>query len=209
MLCGCASGPESPSTPAETLTAFARALNEGDLASAYALMSEDYRRQVSFEAWRRSLEGNSQEVIELSNSLSHVRGPAREQALFDHQGHGDLVLVRDGERWLLATDPARFYDQSTPRSALHAFVRALERKRYDVLLRLVPNADKEGMTTSSLEQTWSGSQRDEIERLLSNLRSHLDQPIEVAGNHATLPYGQRMRVQFLREDGVWKIEDPE
>jgi hypothetical protein len=209
MLSGCATGPEQPRTPEATVIAFARSLSEGNLLAAYGLMSDDYRSRVSFESWKKSLEANSQEVAELSNSLSHVRGPAREQAVFDHEGQSDLVLVRNGEQWQLATDPARFYDQSTPRSALRAFVRALERKRYDVLLRLVPNADKEGMTTKSLEQTWGGSQRDEIERLLNNLRNQLDQPIEIAGNHATLPYGQRMRVQFLREDGHWKIEDPE
>jgi hypothetical protein len=209
VLCACAGRSDGPDTPETTVVAFARALSEGKLAAAYALMSADYRKRVSFEDWEKMVSENSQEVVETSNALSHVRGPASKQASLDYQGKGDLVLVQSGERWFIASDLARFYDQSSPRSALRAFVRALERKRYDVLLRLVPNADREGMTTASLEQTWGGSERDQIERLLNNLRNNLEQPIEVVGNHATLPYGQGMRVQFVREDGAWKIEDPE
>ena len=205
----CATSAASPASPESTVTSFARALNEGNLRTAYALMSDEYRSRVSYEAWQKLLEENTQEVIEISNSLSRVRGPARVRANLDHEGEGDLVLIEREGRWFVATDVARVYDQSTPRSALRAFVRAIEHDRYDVVLRLVPNADKEGMTTASLEEAWSGRGRDEIERVLANLQHHLDAPIEIAGNHATLPYGERMRVQFLREDGVWKIENPE
>lgn len=209
LASGCATHPDGPASPEATITAFARALNEGDLASAYAMMSADYRSHVSFEAWQKLMEENSQEVIEISNSLTHVRGPAHVHAELDHEGEGDLRLVQQDGRWFVASDVARIYDQSTPRAALRAFVRAVEHKRYDVVLRLVPNADKEGMTTASLEQAWGGAGRDEIARVVSNLRDHLDGPIEITGNHATLPYGERMRVQFLREDGIWKIENPE
>jgi hypothetical protein len=209
LACGCATHPDGPASPEATVTAFARALNEGNLARAYALMSDDFRSHVSFGAWKKLMEENSQEVIEISNSLTHVRGPARVRADLDHEGEGDLVLEQHAGRWFVTSDVARVYDQSTPRAALHAFVRAIEHKRYDVVLRLVPNADKEGMTTASLEKAWGGTGRDEIARVVGNLRDHLDGPIEVVGNHATLPYGERMRVQFLREDGVWKIENPE
>ena len=209
LACGCATHPDGPASPEATITAYARALNEGDLKSAYALMSDDYRSRVSFEAWQKLVEENSQEVIEVSNALTRVRGPARIRAEFDYEGEADLQLVLRDDRWYVQSDVARFYDQSTPRAALRAFVRAIEHKRYDVVLRLVPNSDKEGMTTASLEQAWSGTGKDEIARVLSNLKEHLDAPIEVVGDHATLPYGQRLRVQFLREDGVWKIENPE
>ena len=65
------------------------------------------------------------------------------------------------------------------------------------------------MTTESLERAWSGPGRDELERVLANLRNQLNAPIELAGQHATLPYGEHSRVQFVREDGVWKIENPQ
>ena len=42
----------------------------------------------------------------------------------------------------IASNVVDFYDQSTPRAALRSFVRAMERERYDVVLRMVPNADR-------------------------------------------------------------------
>jgi hypothetical protein len=60
-----------------------------------------------------------------------------------------------------------------------------------------------------MREAWTGEGREEVERLLSNLRNHVDNPIERVGDHATMPYGGRLRVQFIREEGAWKIVDPE
>ena len=35
----------------------------------------------------------------------------------------------------------------------------------------------------------------------------LDEPITERGNDARMSYGDRYNVQFLKEDGVWKIKD--
>ena len=85
----------------------------------------------------------------------------------------------------------------------------MDRKRYDVVMRLVPNSDKEGITTERMEQAWAGQERERVERMLNALRENLDAPIEEIGNRATMPYGEHMQVQFVREDSAWKIEDPE
>lgn len=209
LTIACGSSRPQALTPEQTVTAFARALSEGKLEAAYALMSDDYKARVSLEAWKKQLGENAQEVFEVSNTLSRVRGPAREEAVLRHGEDGELRLRKVGDRWLVTTDVVNFYDQSTPRAAIAAFVRALSRQRYDILMRLVPNADKEGMTTERMQAAWSGEAREEVERMLESLRTHLDAPIEVVGNHATMPYGDHARVQLVREDGVWKVEDPE
>jgi hypothetical protein len=209
VVCGCAHHAPEPVTPEETLVAFARALNSGKLEDAYALMSNDYRARVSLSQFKRQLNENPQETLEVSNSLSHVRTKAQEQALVRYDDDEQLELHRDGERWYIATNVVDFYDQSTPRAALRSFVRAMERKRYDVVMRLIPDADKEGITTDRMEQSWGGEEREQVERMLSSLRESLEAPIEVIGNRATMPYGQNMRVQFVREGADWKIEDPE
>ena len=191
------------------MVTFARALGEGKLDVAYALMSDDYKKRVSLEAWKKQLSESTDEVVEVSNALARVRGPSTEEAVLRLGEDGELRLRKVGDRWLVTTDVVSFYDQSTPRAALHAFVRALSRHRYDVLLRLVPNADKEGMTPDRMEAAWSGETRDEVERMLASLKTHSEDPIEIVGSHATMPYGDHARVQFVREDDVWKIEDPE
>ena len=206
---GCASEPEPPPTPEAAVIAFSRALNRAKFDEAYALMSSDYRKRVSFEQWKRRLTENPQETLDVSNALSGVRARAEQRAVIAYDDGAELELRREGDRWYLATNVVDFYDQSTPRSALRAFVRAMERRRYDVVMRLIPSADKEGITAERMEKAWTGDERESVERMLSVLREHLDDPIEVIGNHATMPYGDHARVQFVRESYVWKIEDPE
>lgn len=206
---GCASEPDLPQTPEAAVIAFARALNRAKFDEAYALMSSDYRKRVSFEQWKRRLTENPQETLDVSNALSRVRTAAEQRAVIPYDDGAQLELRREGDRWFLSSNVVDFYDQSTPRAALRAFVRAMERKRYDVVMRLIPSADKEGITAERMEQAWTGDERESVERMLSVLREHLEDPIEVIGNHATMPYGDHARVQFVREGEVWKIEDPE
>ena len=85
----------------------------------------------------------------------------------------------------------------------------MERRRYDVVLTLIPEADREGMSEERMRDTWEGEGREEVERLLANLRAALEDPIEEVADRATMSYGDRFRVQFVRENGVWRIEDPD
>ena len=209
LLGACGGSNPPPPTPEATITAFSRALADRRYGDAYRMMSSDYRNRVSLETFEAELSSNPQETLEMSNDLGRVRGPAVQEAVLRYSETGELRLEQHGDRWFIATDVVEFYDQSTPRAALRSFVRAMERQRYDIVLRLVPTPDKEGLTTERMKESWSGEGREEVERMLSNLRNHLDNPIEILGNHATMPYGDRMRVQFLREGESWKIEDPE
>ena len=210
VLAGCAGAEPVEASPEKTVAKLARALLDGHFEEAYALMSSDYRAQVSFEQFKARLEANPEEAAATADQLARATEPpvVRAVVVYDEQD-GRLELERGEEGWLVTTDLTAFYDQSTPRNALKAFVRAMARRRYDVVMRLIPNADKTGITTESMEKAWSGEGREEAERLIHNLQAHIDAPIEIIGERATMPYGDRMRVQFVREDGRWKIEDPE
>jgi hypothetical protein len=204
--CG-ASAPET-ATPEHTVIALSRALSDGKHEEAYALMSDDFRRRVSLEQWKQSLADNAEEVLETSSALAKARGPYAKVVVVPY-GDRELHLLESDGRWVVTTDVTGFYDQSTPRAAVHAFVRALTRKRYDVLLRLCPNAEKDGATADTLKAAWSGRARDDIDRMLTGLRAAQNDPIEVTGNRATMPYGGRMQMQLVREDGLWKVESAE
>lgn len=208
LLTGC--GGVSPgATPEGTVAAFAAALRDGRIRDAYSLMSEGYRQRVSLEEFEQHFRDHPSEVSETARALSHRRAQAEQEAVLEY-GEGEVVrLVREQGDWRVATDVVDFYDQSTPRAALRAFVRAMERRRYGVVLRLIPEADREGMSEERMREAWEGEGREEVERLVSNLRAALDNPIEEVGERATMPYGDRFRVQFVREDGVWRIEDPD
>jgi len=213
LAIGCAGTRPPPATPELAVIDFARALNQGRFDEAYARMSDEYRERVPFEEFKRQLSENPEETAALSHALSHVQEEATLEATVRYDDDHEITLRREGSgdeaSWFLSSPLVDFYDQSTPRAALRAFVRALENKRYDVVMRLIPNADKEGITSDRLEQAWSGDGRKELERLVHNLREHLGDPIEVAGDRATMVYGDQMRAQLVRENGLWKVEDPE
>jgi hypothetical protein len=100
------------------------------------------------------------------------------------------------------------YSQATPRRAVTSFVRAFERKRYDVLMRFVPDGKKPGLDAKKLEQAWEGSQKQEMQRLIPAVKSALPTAsFEEFGDRATMPFGAMGTVQLLQEHGVWKIED--
>lgn len=213
LVCAlCASGcpgVSAGSTPESTVAAFSTALRRGEVEEAYGLMSESYRRRVGLVEFRRLFRDYPAEVQQTARAMARRSGRAEQEAVVEYGEGETLRLVREHGSWRVATDVVDFYDQSTPRAALRSFVRAMERRRYDVVLRLIPEADREGMSAERMREAWEGEGREEVERLLSNLRASLDNPIEEVGDRATMTYGDRFRVQFVREDGVWRIEDPD
>jgi hypothetical protein len=206
--CGGATAAQSPE---DIVAAYARALRAGRSADAWALMSADYRRRVSQAEFARHLAENPAEAREAADALGHPDGPAAQRAELQLADGDSVSLVRDEGDWRIATNLADFYDQSTPRAALRSFVRAMERERYDVVLRFVPDADREGMTEARMRTAFAEEGRDETARLIAALRAALDAPLEEIGDHATLRYGEdgRRVARLRREDGLWKIEDPD
>jgi len=208
-LWGCAAlNYEEPTTPEAAVRAFAVALDSKDYERAYKLMSSTYRERVSYQEFRRRLTENPREMAKMSYDFAHIRSSIQ-SAVVAYGSAEKVHLVRDSGRWRISSDIVAFYDQSTPRAALRSFVRALERRRYDVIMRLIPSGEKEGITLEKLERTWSGKGRDELERIVNNLNNHLDDPIERVGKRATMPYGEFFSVEFVLEGERWKIEKPQ
>ncbi len=209
FLWGCAAlNYEEPTTPEAAVRAFAVALDSKNYKRAYELMSSSFRNRVGYEDFRRRITENPREVAKMSYELAHI-GSSVQSAIVTYSTGERIYLVRDSGHWKIASDIVVFYDQSTPRAALQSFVHALKRRRYDVVMRLIPSSEKEGITLEKLEQTWSGKGRDELERIVNNLNNHLDNPIERVGKRATMPYGEHLSVQFVLEGKNWKIESPE
>ena len=195
--------------PDQALRAYARALEQKDHDRAYAMMSNEFRKKYTRDDFVRMLREHD---TELKRSLAQLKGSPRKVRLQARVSYGEgdsLKLVLDDGKWRIASDPVDFYSQRTPAEALRSFIRAVERRRYDVVLRFVPNKWAESMTLDKLKQQWEGGKREEVESLLKNLKANLGAPIHRTGDRATMPYGDRFEVRFIKEDGVWKIEDPD
>ena len=109
--------------------------------------------------------------------------------------------------WRVDGSTIDLYAQDTPRHAVLGFIRAVERKRYDMVMRYVPDTHKEGLDAAKLKAAWEGHEKDEIEQVVAALKQALPgATIEETGERATMPYGAGT-MQLVREHGLWKIEN--
>ncbi len=131
--------------PSETLRAYARALEEKRVDDAYRLLSDEARRAVPLEAFRRMVLENPEDVMEVARALARPAADPTVHATVTMPSGQELLLVFQDGRWRIDAAAIDLYGQQTPRQALVGFLRAFERKRYDVILRYVPDAEREAI----------------------------------------------------------------
>ena len=204
LLGGCLGRAEDPHS---VLSDYALALDEGRADDAYRMLSEEARRGVSPEAFRRMVKENPDEVRDVAKSLSRPTASPVVTAKVTSATGQELQLVLEKGKWKVEATAVDLYAQDTPRHAIQGFVRAVERKRYDVVLKYVPDTHKEGLDATKLKGAWEGHDKDEIEQVVASLKQALPSAqIEETGDRATMAYSQGT-MQLVRERGLWKIED--
>jgi hypothetical protein len=207
LLMGCG-GAQDDRTPEAAVASLASALERRDVEGAYRLMSRRYREQVTLEEFR-ALFSDQTEIEHTASRLRDRDGPAEEEASVTYGAHETLLLRHEGDAWRVVTDVIDWYSQRTPRQTVRSFVRAIEARRWDVLLRLLPEADREAMTEDRLREMLAGEGEEALDHLAAGMRDALDADIEEHGDHATLPYGERFRVELVREGDAWCVADPD
>jgi hypothetical protein len=186
------------------------ALRARDYGHAYEYMSASYRRAHGRDDFVRMMKDSPEEVKQTSERLTADGRKVEVSARFVYDDLRDeLPLVLENGAWRLASDPLEFYPQDTPAHALRSFLRAVELKRYDVLLRFVPSPWRAEMSAEKLKAELEGERKEELSRLVRLLTANLENPIDIEGDRARMPYGDRYEVKFVREDGAWKIKDPD
>ena len=194
--------------PNQTLDTYGTALKNHDFNAAYDLMSSSFRGKVSRDDYVRMMRDNGREVGDTADRLRGKKGTIEVSAEFEY-GLGDTMrLVQEGGQWKIATNPLGFYDQSTPKAALRSFIRAYRLERWDVMLRFVPNSYREKMDAKKMQAQFTGPSHEQMENLINTLEANVDEPIIERGNDARMSYGgDRYAVQFLKEEGAWKLKD--
>jgi hypothetical protein len=229
LLCGCGVG--IPDAPSDTLRSYAKALEEKRVEDAYSLLSDEAKRSLSLDSFRRMVLENPTEVMEVANALARPSGKPVIRSTVALPNGDELVLVLEGNSWRVDAAAVDLYSQATPRQALVGFLRAIERRRYDVVLRFVPEREREGVPTVSvpasagealpavdsgggaltaerLREEFEGPQKDDALRQLEAIRTALPSAaIEETGDEAAMSYGVGGSVSFIRERGLWKIRE--
>jgi hypothetical protein len=203
--CGAAQHPGKD--PQSVLHAYARALQDGRADDAYRLLSDEARRGISLEAFRRMVKDDPEGVKEIGRTLERPTAPPMVTATITSPSGQELHLVLEDGAWRVDASSIELYAQDTPRHAIQGFVRAVERKRYDVVMRYVPDAHREGLDATKLQSAWEGHEKEEIQQVVLALKQALPTAtIEETGERATMPYGAGT-MQLVREHGLWKIEN--
>jgi hypothetical protein len=208
LLCF-ACGTPPAQDPGATLRDYAHALEESRADDAYRLLSDEARRGTSLEAFRRMVKDNPEEAREMGRALDrHTSAPVVTATLTGVDGQ-ELHMVLEGGQWKVDASAIDLYAQDTPRHAIQGFLRALERKRWDVLVKYASDLHREGLDPNTLRDAWEKKEKDQIEQFVVALKQALPTaPIEEAGERATMPYGSGS-IQLVREHGLWKIENLE
>ncbi len=218
-LAACKPRFEGAQGPAETLRAYAQALDDGRAEDAYRLLSDDAKRSVSLEAFRRMVKENPEDVKEMARALARPGSDPVVTATVQSPSGEKLELLYENGAWTIDGTGVDRYGQATPRQALLGFLRAYERQRYDVIMRYVPTDEREGrpdgwskagesLTADKLKEAWSGPQKEFIAGIVQAIKAALPTAqIEETPDHAAMAYGAGGTVSFLRENGLWKIQN--
>jgi hypothetical protein len=205
---GCAGSASSTRGPKETLDDYARALEAGEVRGAYDLLSDEAKKNIPYEAFARMVKENPEEVRDIARSLTRPAGPPLVTATVTAPNGESLLLVYEDGAWRVDSSAIDLYSQTSPESAVRAFIRAFQNRRYDVLLRFVPDGKKEGLDAQKLKKAWESDQKEDMERLTQALEAALPTAkFERIGERATMAYGAGGTVELVREHGAWKIEE--
>jgi hypothetical protein len=190
LACG---GPSLPD-PAVAARAYADAAARGDADRIGGLLTSDARRDFGAERIRELVRDERGELARQAEALRSrdARIEATATMLLSDGTRVELTLEPDGFRVAAAdTLPAA---ARTPVEALDGLRRALARRSYGALLRVLSAESKNAMET-------------DLRSLAAALENPATLDVRVQGDHADVDVGGGHQVTLRREAGTWRVED--
>jgi hypothetical protein len=180
--------------PQVAARAYADAAARGDADRIYSLLDSDAQRSYGRERVGELVRDERSELARQGASLRarDVRADATATLLLADGSQIELTLEPDGFRVAAAdTLPAA---AQTPVEALDGLRRALARRSYTALLRVLSTETR-------------GSVETDLRALAAALENPATLDVRVQGDHADVDVGGGHQVTLRREAGTWRVED--
>ena len=202
-LAGCGA-----SSPQRTLEGYAGAIAERDATQAYQSLSPELRETLPIEEFTLRFEQRyMDDHATASKALLQIADqPAFVDAMLPYSEFDTLQMSLTPEGWQIENGVFNFYAQRTPRETLNSFIRAIEQRKYAVLLGFLSEEIAEYSDRESIQKQFEENPA-QTQELLSRLKQNLANEIEQRGNRASMFYSNQKSVDFIKENGSWKIED--
>jgi hypothetical protein len=199
--CGGVQAASSSQPAADGVRAYLEALRRNDARSAYQLLSEQARSEVSFEEfeknWRAAEAERSYQVRSLSEGLKGTEDLGERASV--RYGDGKSVgLHREGGAWRLETGLLSQTHAGGPRDAVRIFAEALAARSYDGVMGVLTTRRRTGIAK-------------QVDDFVTSLTKHVEDEIAHIGkDRAELQWDDgdtRYKIILRREGEEWRIDD--
>jgi hypothetical protein len=191
-LLGC--GKPSLPDPEKAARAYAEAAARGDSDRIYALLSREARRKFGREGTRRLVSDARGELSAQGRALAKPGARVEGQATVPLADGTDVELSLEEGGFRVDAAATLPNAARTPAQALEGLRRALSRRSYVALLRVL-SAD----SRSAMEG--------DVRALVEGLEDPRSLDIRVNGDRADIELPGGHFVTLKREAGVWRVED--
>lgn len=180
--------------PHDAADAFARAAGSGDPDAVYAMLSPAAKRALSRDDVKRLVADEKAELAAEAIALRARDVRLKTTARLRFADGEEVELDWAGQGFTVTTAGTVPGGAPTPEAALDELRRAIARRSYPGLLRLLSPA-----TRSAIEQ--------DLRTLVGGLENPATLPIHTTGDASTAVIPGGHHVTMKREAGIWHVED--
>jgi hypothetical protein len=192
LISGCA-GSSLPD-PREAARAYAEAVGRGDADAVHAMLTRQGRRGLGQEGTRRLVAAERAELTRQSRALLAVEPAVEATATILLADGSEVGLTLEAGGFRVAAADTLPIAARTPSEALEGLRRALGRRSYAALLRVL-STESRGALETDMRSIHAGlSDPSSLDVRVNGDRAE----VEIPGGHA---------VTLKREAGVWRVDD--
>ncbi|MCA9667553.1 MAG: hypothetical protein KC503_18260 [Myxococcales bacterium] len=197
MITAACGGAAQKSSPQAALKRYIAAIDRDDAKTAYDLLSESVRRGITrsefVDRWKKL---KPELVTQAKQLAARLEQPLDVTARVSYPGGTRARLRYADNNWRIDGGISVAFQTATPMDAIKAFVRAVQQRSYEAVMKLLARSVRKGIEQDIQERM------SKIQRWIKN-----ENEIEVTGQRARVRYDARYKLELVKEDGQWKILD--